>query len=154
MINVYEREYIEEKKVSHWVISWNFFRSCAFIALPFSLIFWGLIYVGISKTLDLKEQRFASKTNSRTHTVITKSAIGAKVKKMNMNDLAKEIAKKEVGKQEVSIAQIKEILKVVNTIVYSNPEVISLMIKNGKKHSEKMGSQFKAPAGVGKLKTR
>jgi hypothetical protein len=34
---------------------------------------------------------------------------------MNMNDFAKEVADLEVGKEEVSIAQVKEILKVAFT---------------------------------------
>ena len=36
--------------------------------------------------------------------------------KMNLNELAKEIAKRESGKKEVSVAQIKEILRILGDI--------------------------------------
>jgi len=35
---------------------------------------------------------------------------------MNLNELAKRIAEEEGGKEEVSIAQIKEILRIINDI--------------------------------------
>jgi len=37
---------------------------------------------------------------------------------MNINDFAKEVSREEGGKKEVNIAQIKEILKVVNMLLW------------------------------------
>lgn len=41
---------------------------------------------------------------------------------MNMNSLAKEIAEKETGKVEVSIAQIKEVLRLLALKFYEDRE--------------------------------
>jgi len=53
---------------------------------------------------------------------------------MTINDFAKLIAKKEKGKKEVNIAQIKEILAVIRDIFYTKTginlyEVIRHLIK-------------------------
>jgi len=37
---------------------------------------------------------------------------------MDLNELAKEIAKREKGKEQVNIAQIKEIISVLGDILY------------------------------------
>ena len=53
---------------------------------------------------------------------------------MNLNELAKHITKKETGNKQVSIAQVKEIIKIISMEMYLNPDVISRMINNGKKN--------------------
>lgn len=52
---------------------------------------------------------------------------------MNLNELAKEVTKRECGKEEISIAQVKEVIKVINSLIYQYPEVLASMIKSGKK---------------------
>jgi hypothetical protein len=39
------------------------------------------------------------------------------VKRMNINDFAVKVAKKEGKKKQISIAQIKEVLKIVNRLL-------------------------------------
>lgn len=56
---------------------------------------------------------------------------------MNLNELAAVIAEKEVGKKQVSIGQIKEIVKILSMEMYLNPELIAMMIKNGKRNHKK-----------------
>lgn len=51
----------------------------------------------------------------------------------NLNKLAKYIAEQETGKVEVSIAQIKEILKILCVAMVMNPEIIAKMINRGNK---------------------
>lgn len=41
---------------------------------------------------------------------------------MNLNELAKEIAKREKGKKEVNIAQIKEIIRILGDILHEKEE--------------------------------
>tara|TARA_R110002020_G_scaffold14326_1_gene50955 strand:+ start:199 stop:366 length:168 start_codon:yes stop_codon:yes gene_type:complete len=50
---------------------------------------------------------------------------------MNLNTLAQVIAKKETGKTEVSIAQIKEILKLVADEMARDPNVIANLYNSG-----------------------
>ena len=52
---------------------------------------------------------------------------------MNMNDVAKEISKREKGKREVDIAQIKEILRVLGDMLqemtlYDRMRLINKMV--------------------------
>jgi hypothetical protein len=53
---------------------------------------------------------------------------------MNLNDLASYVAKQETGKTEVSIGQIKEIIKIVSIAMYKNPALIAKLIANGEKN--------------------
>lgn len=49
---------------------------------------------------------------------------------MNKNDLAKEIAEREGGKKSLSIAQIKEVLKIICDLVKEEPvAVLKLLLK-------------------------
>lgn len=43
-------------------------------------------------------------------------------KRINLNTVAKEVAEREQGKEEVNIAQIKEIIKVYNEIMIESYE--------------------------------
>lgn len=48
----------------------------------------------------------------------------------NMNELAKVLAEKEKGKKEVSIAQIKEVLKALGGVLKKHPvETIQLLLR-------------------------
>lgn len=55
---------------------------------------------------------------------------------MTMNELALHLCAEETGKQEVNIAQMKQILKILAVNVYENPEVLMLLMKHGKKISD------------------
>lgn len=52
---------------------------------------------------------------------------------MNLNELAKEIAKREGKKVQVNIAQIKEILRVMKDIFEDRPEDVQILQKGIKK---------------------
>lgn len=54
---------------------------------------------------------------------------------MNMNQMAKRIAKKEKGTKQVSIAQIKEIMRHIATLLSKNKKAA----KNFEKYSKKCG---------------
>jgi len=41
-------------------------------------------------------------------------------KRMNINDFAKEVTLEEGGKKSISIAQVKEVLKIVNKLLSGN----------------------------------
>lgn len=56
---------------------------------------------------------------------------------MNLNELAKIVTKKEGGKKEISIAQVKEVIKHVSVVMYENPELIERMLSNGKRNRRK-----------------
>ena len=56
----------------------------------------------------------------------------------NLNILAKNIAVLETGKKQVSIAQIKEIIKLMSVEMYRNPELIAKLISNGKRNNSKV----------------
>ncbi len=53
---------------------------------------------------------------------------------MNMNDLALLLTEEEGGAVDLSIAQVKEVLKLISIACAKDPEVISILIKNGVKH--------------------
>lgn len=53
-----------------------------------------------------------------------------------MRDLAKEIAKRESGKEEVSIAQISEILRHLTDILFEDKTVIKTLVQNGKRRNK------------------
>ena len=65
---------------------------------------------------------------------------------VNLNELAKRIAKAETGSKEVSIGQIKEIIKLISITLYFDkeiakdmniePKLIKKLISNGKRHSK------------------
>lgn len=57
---------------------------------------------------------------------------------MNMNLLAQDIAKMESGKKELSIAQIKEVLKCLAIILWQRREYVKPLFA----YSEKVGKKF------------
>jgi hypothetical protein len=56
---------------------------------------------------------------------------------MNLNELAVEVARREAGKKEVNIAQIKEIIKHLSIIMFEDSSATVAMLRNGEKHCEK-----------------
>ena len=56
---------------------------------------------------------------------------------MNLNTLAQIIARKETGKQQVSIAQIKEIMKIIGDEMVKDPNVIANLYNSGLKRAKK-----------------
>lgn len=55
---------------------------------------------------------------------------------MNLNDLAREVSVLEKGKKELSIAEIKEVIKCICIIMAKNPLLIAKMIVNGTKNGK------------------
>ena len=55
---------------------------------------------------------------------------------MNLNKLAQVIAKKETGKQQVSIAQIKEIMKLIADEMVKDPNVIANLYNSALKRKK------------------
>lgn len=56
-----------------------------------------------------------------------------KREKMNLNELAKEIAKREAGKKEISIAQIKEVVRHLGDISLEEPGILGKIEAASKK---------------------
>lgn len=56
-------------------------------------------------------------------------------KVINLNDMADMISEKEGKKEEVNIAQIKEVLGVVAQCLYENPELVGKVLALGKARS-------------------
>jgi len=57
---------------------------------------------------------------------------------MNMNELAVEVSKREGGKVNLPIAQIKEVLAHLSDIVYENgDEIEDLLFENGARRRKK-----------------
>lgn len=56
--------------------------------------------------------------------------------KPNMNTWAKSVAIREDGKKQVSIGQIKQIMKIVFKDIYNNSEYLEIALKNGKRNSK------------------
>ena len=56
---------------------------------------------------------------------------------VNLNVLARAIAKMEGKKQSISIAQIKEVIKCISICMYYNPVIVAKLIRNGEKHATK-----------------
>jgi hypothetical protein len=52
---------------------------------------------------------------------------------MNMNELAKDVAKDEGLKKPLSIAQIKEVLRILSVKLVMNEEVEKCLMKNGQR---------------------
>lgn len=50
-------------------------------------------------------------------------------------DICSFIASEEKGRSEVSIGNVREIMKIVSIMVYENPEILRTLLTNGKKHS-------------------
>ena len=57
------------------------------------------------------------------------------MKKLNMNDIAKEICVREGKKKQVSIAQVKEILGVLVDMMWDDPNVLTALLKNSQKRN-------------------
>lgn len=51
---------------------------------------------------------------------------------MTTNELDLEIAKREGGKEQVNIAQIKEIRKIIARLIFENPYALGALIESGK----------------------
>jgi hypothetical protein len=51
----------------------------------------------------------------------------------NLNVLALLVTQNEGRKKEVNIAQVKEIIRILGEMIHTNPEIIGLMVKVGKK---------------------
>lgn len=47
----------------------------------------------------------------------------------NLNELAREVTLMEGGKVRISIAQVKEVLKIVGDLMRQDPDVVLLMLK-------------------------
>lgn len=62
---------------------------------------------------------------------------------MNMNQLAKKIAMNEELKKQVSIAQIKEILKYTALIVFEDTQTQVEFLKYGASVQKKMQKKYK-----------
>lgn len=56
----------------------------------------------------------------------------------NMNELAKEISEMESGKKELSIAQIKEVIKCIAIIFFRRREYLTFFFK----YSDKVGKKY------------
>lgn len=55
---------------------------------------------------------------------------------MNLNELAKAVTLEEAGKKQVSIAQVKEVMRILAKYIYTNEKALKAMLRLGKKHSE------------------
>lgn len=55
----------------------------------------------------------------------------------NLNDLAKEVTAYEGGQINLSIAQVKEVIKVLCYMIVSEPVVMSLLVIGGMKQMKK-----------------
>lgn len=54
--------------------------------------------------------------------------------KLNGNTLAEYVAQEEKGKQELSIGQIKEVIKIIARVTFKRPvEMLNLLVRLGKK---------------------
>jgi len=51
----------------------------------------------------------------------------------NMNELALKVTRAEGKKKSISIAQVKEVLKIVSKLCAKNSGVVALLIRNGQK---------------------
>lgn len=57
---------------------------------------------------------------------------------MNLNELAKVVAKKESGKKEVSIGQVKEVIKLVSIEMAKDEKLTTKLVKSGARHLKKI----------------
>jgi len=64
-----------------------------------------------------------------------KKLISSLRKISKFSEICSFIALKEKGKSEVSIGNVREIMKIVSVMVYNNPEILRALLANGKKHS-------------------
>jgi len=53
--------------------------------------------------------------------------------KVNGNELAKLVAEMEGKKVSISIAQVKEVIRILSRLCYRHPEVIAWLIMKGDK---------------------
>lgn len=51
---------------------------------------------------------------------------------MNLNELAKSITEAEGGKVNLTVAQVKEVMKLISKAMYDSPDVTINMLKAGK----------------------
>jgi len=60
---------------------------------------------------------------------------------MNIHELAVVVARKEKGKKQVTIAQVKEIIKIICVELYANEKLAKNMINNGKRNFKNVVEQ-------------
>lgn len=68
---------------------------------------------------------------------------------MNMNDLAKLVCKHEGGKVEVSIAQMKEIIRVIALIFRRHPKLFMAFIRYGIRIEKNLARKKKELGPIG-----
>lgn len=52
---------------------------------------------------------------------------------MNLNELAVKVAKEETGKKEVSIGQIKEIIKIMTIEMSKDEKLVKKLVNHGRR---------------------
>jgi hypothetical protein len=50
---------------------------------------------------------------------------------MNMRELASEIARREKGKSQVKVGDVREILAILSDMIVEDPNLLLLLTKNG-----------------------
>jgi len=60
---------------------------------------------------------------------------------MNTKEIALYIARKEKGKKQVNIAQIKEIVGIVGDLLYKKPLVVVTLINYGQARAKRKAKQ-------------
>lgn len=60
---------------------------------------------------------------------------------MKISEMVSYLAKKEAGKSEVKVADIREIVGIISDLVHQNPDVMASLLANGKKRSKKKKSK-------------
>ena len=61
----------------------------------------------------------------------------ARVRGMNLNELAAKITKEEGGKINLSVAQVKEVIRLLAVEIFVSPIVVGQLWTLGKRHKEK-----------------
>lgn len=64
--------------------------------------------------------------------------------KISLNDVAKHVTCMEGGKVNLSIAQVKEVQRVLSVFCYLNPLIVSALIKNGEMVYNKLSETEKS----------
>jgi hypothetical protein len=54
---------------------------------------------------------------------------------MNLNEMAREITYYEGGAQSLSVAQIKEVIKIIARMVFEDPKLLVALYRNGEKQT-------------------
>ena len=59
-----------------------------------------------------------------------------KENKMTLNQVVSKIAKKEGKRSEVKIGDVREIISLLSDMVYEEPSIAGLILKNGQRRSK------------------